>query len=136
MSERTLLEAALARLDDAAMAVKHSSATNEQQHQILGCLVGAYSLLGALSRVDPAAVDELLQRAIRLRARVSQPKSGSGRRWGRMRTQDRHAVPALDAMAVESDARHGRWVTEGAADSATRPSQASCAFSSSSTARN
>ncbi len=77
MSERTLLEAALARLDDAALAVKRSSATDEQQHQILGCLVAAYSLLGALSRVDPAAVDELLQRAIQLRARVGQPKSGS-----------------------------------------------------------
>jgi len=48
-----------------------------ERHQILGCLVAAYSLLGALSRVDPAAVDELLQRAIRLRARVSQPKAGS-----------------------------------------------------------
>lgn len=76
MSERTLLEAALARLDDAALAVTRSTATVEEQHQILGSLVAAYSLLGALSRVDPAAVDELLQRAIRLRARVSQPKIG------------------------------------------------------------
>ncbi len=82
MSERTLLEAALARLDDAALAVTRSAATDAEQHQILGCLVGAYSLLGALSRVDPAAVDELLQRAIRLRARVSQPKSGSGETVG------------------------------------------------------
>jgi hypothetical protein len=55
MSERTLLEAALARLDEAAMAVTRSAATDAEQHQILGCLVGAYSLLGALSRVDPAA---------------------------------------------------------------------------------
>src|SRR6266498_5457556 len=77
MSERRLLEAALARLDDAALAVKRSSATDEEQHQILGCLVAAYSLLGALSRVDPAAVDELLQRAIQFRARVGRPKSGS-----------------------------------------------------------
>jgi hypothetical protein len=77
MSERTLLEAALARLDDAALAVTRSAATDEERHQILGCLVAAYSLLGALSRVDPAAVDELLQRAIRLRARVSPPKAGS-----------------------------------------------------------
>jgi hypothetical protein len=77
MSERSLLEAALARLGDAAQAVKRSSATDEEQHQILGCLVAAYSLLGALSRVDPAAVDELLQRAIQLRARVGQPKSRS-----------------------------------------------------------
>jgi hypothetical protein len=77
MSERTLLEAALARLDDAALAVTRSAATVEQQHQILGCLVAAYSLLGALNRVDPAAVDELLQRAIRLRAQVSKPKTAS-----------------------------------------------------------
>jgi hypothetical protein len=77
MSERRLLEAALARLDDAALAVKRSAATDEEQHQILGCLVAAYSLLGALSRVDPAAVDELLQRAIQLRERVSRPKAGS-----------------------------------------------------------
>jgi hypothetical protein len=77
MSERTLLEAALARLDDAALAVTRSAATVEERHQILGCLVGAYSLLGALSRVDPAAVDELIQRAIQLRAQVSQPRSRS-----------------------------------------------------------
>jgi hypothetical protein len=77
MSERRLLQAALARLDDAALAVKRSAATEDEQHQILGCLVAAYSLLGALSRVDPAAVDELLQRAIQLRERVSRPKPGS-----------------------------------------------------------
>ena len=77
MSEPTLLEAALARLDDAALAVTRSAATEEEQHQILGSLVAAYSLLGALSRVDPAAVDELLQRAIQLRGRVSQPNFGS-----------------------------------------------------------
>jgi hypothetical protein len=76
MREQTLLEAALARLDDAALAVTDSAATDEEQHQILGCLVAAYSLLRALSRVDPAAVDELLERAIRLRAQVSRPKAG------------------------------------------------------------
>jgi hypothetical protein len=77
MSERTLLDAALARLDDAALAVTRSAATDEERHQILGCLVGAYSLLRALSMVDPAAVDELIQRAIQLRAQVGQPKSRS-----------------------------------------------------------
>jgi hypothetical protein len=76
MGERTLLEAALARLDDAALAVTSSAATDEEQHQILGCLVAAYSLLRALSRADPAAVDELLERAVQLRERVSRPKTG------------------------------------------------------------
>lgn len=52
-----------------------SAATNDEQHQILGCLVAAHSLLSALVRLDPAAVDELLTRAIRLARRVSQPKS-------------------------------------------------------------
>jgi len=74
MSERTLLEAALARLDEAALAVMRSSATDEEQHQILGCLVSAHSLLHALSRLDPTAVDELIQRAIQLAVRVSQPR--------------------------------------------------------------
>ena len=60
MTERTLLEAALARLDEAALAVMRSAATNEEQHQILGYLVSAYSLLHALSRLDPAEVDELI----------------------------------------------------------------------------
>jgi Aldehyde dehydrogenase family len=60
MSERTLLEAALARLDEAALAVMRSAATNEEQHQILGYLVSAHSLLHALSRLDPAEVDELI----------------------------------------------------------------------------
>ena len=77
MSERTLLEAALARLDDAARAVMRSAATDEEQHQILGSLVGAHSLLHALRRADPAAVDELLQHAIQLADKVSQPKTGA-----------------------------------------------------------
>ncbi len=74
--ERTLLEAALARLDAAALAVMRSAATGDEQHEILGCLVAAHSLLHALCRVDPAAVDELLARAARLAGRVSQPKPG------------------------------------------------------------
>src|SRR6266498_1065250 len=73
--ERALLEAALARLDEAALAVMGSAATAEEQHQILGCLVSAHSLLHALSRLDPTAVDELIQRAIQLGARVSQSKT-------------------------------------------------------------
>jgi len=89
MTERTLLEAALARLDDAALAVTRSAATDQQQHQILGCLVAAYSLLGALSRVDPAAVDELLQRAIQLRAQVSKPKTDSAETASRDEGADR-----------------------------------------------
>jgi hypothetical protein len=75
--ERTLLEVALGRLDDAALAVMRSAATDDERHEILGCLVGAHSLLSALVRLDPAAVDELLARAIRLARRVSQPKTGT-----------------------------------------------------------
>jgi hypothetical protein len=75
--ERTLLEAALARLDDAALMVMSSAATEAEQHEILGSLVGAHSLLSALVRLDPAAVDELLARAIRLGRRVSQPKNAT-----------------------------------------------------------
>jgi hypothetical protein len=74
VSERTLLEAALARLDEAALAVLRSAATDDEQHEILGCLVGAHSLLSALVRLDPAAVDELLARAIRLARQVSRPR--------------------------------------------------------------
>jgi hypothetical protein len=72
--EQTLLEVALARLDDAALMVMRSTATEAEQHQILGSLVGAHSLLSALVRLDPAAVDELLARAIRLARQVSQPR--------------------------------------------------------------
>jgi len=72
--ERTLLEAALARLDDAALAVMGSGATGDEQHEILGCLVAAHSLLHALCRLDPAAVEELLAQATRLARRVGQPK--------------------------------------------------------------
>ncbi len=75
--ERTLLEVALARLDDAALAVLGSAATVEEQHEILGCLVGAHSLLAALVRVDPAAVDELLAQAVRLARQVSRPKTAA-----------------------------------------------------------
>ncbi len=75
--ERTLLEAALARLDEAALAVMRSAATDDEQHEILGCLVAAHSLLHALCRLDPAAVDELLARAVRLAGRISQPKRGA-----------------------------------------------------------
>jgi hypothetical protein len=71
--ERTLLEAALARLDAAALAVTRSHATAEEQHEILGSLVAAHSLLHALCRLDPAAVEELLARAAGLAQRVSQP---------------------------------------------------------------
>ncbi len=67
--ERTLLEAAL--------AVMGSAATTDEQHEILGRLVAAHSLLHAPCRVDPAAVDELLARAIRVAGRVSQPKRGA-----------------------------------------------------------
>jgi len=72
--EQTLLEAALARLDAAALAVTRSAATNDEQHEILGCLVAAHSLLHALVRLDPAAVDELLAQATHLAGRLSQPK--------------------------------------------------------------
>ena len=75
--ERTLLEVALARLDEAALAVLGSAASETEQHEILGCLVGAHSLLAALVRVDPAAVDELLARAVRLARRVSRPKTAA-----------------------------------------------------------
>ncbi len=75
--ERTLLEVALARLDEAALAVLGSRATEVEQHEILGCLVGAHSLLAALARVDPAAVDELLAQAVRLARRVSRPKTAA-----------------------------------------------------------
>jgi hypothetical protein len=71
--EWTLLEAALARLDQAALAVTRSHATTEEQHEILGSLVAAHSLLHALCRLDPAAVEELLTRAVGLAQRVSQP---------------------------------------------------------------
>jgi len=72
--ERTLLEAALARLDAAALAVTRSAATTQEQHEILGSLVAAHSLLHALCRLDPAAVEELLAQATRLARRVGQPK--------------------------------------------------------------
>ena len=72
--ERTLLEAALARLDEAALAVMGGAATDAEQHEILGCLVAAHSLLHALCRLDPAAVDELLERAARLAGQVGQPR--------------------------------------------------------------
>jgi hypothetical protein len=72
--EQTLLEVALARLDQAARVVMGSHATVEEQHEILGSLVAAHSLLHALCRLDPAAVEELLARAARLAQRVSQPK--------------------------------------------------------------
>jgi hypothetical protein len=72
--ERTLVEVALARLDEAALLVMRSGATLEERHEILGCLVGAHSLLSALARVEPAAVEELLARAIRLARQVSRPR--------------------------------------------------------------
>ncbi len=93
--EQTLLEAALARLDSAALAVTRSAATTQEQHEILGSLVAAHSLLHALCRLDPAAVDELLAQATRLAGRLSQPKpataglgletEGAGRPAGRSR---------------------------------------------------
>jgi hypothetical protein len=75
--EGTLLEAALARLDVAAQAVMGSGATTGEQHEILGSLVAAHSLLHALCRLDPAAVEELLAQATRLARRVSQPRPAS-----------------------------------------------------------
>jgi hypothetical protein len=74
LEERTLLEVALVRLDQAARAVTGSHATVEEQHEIPGSLVAAHSLLHALCRLDPAAVEELLARAAGLAQRVSQPK--------------------------------------------------------------
>ena len=75
--EQTLLEVALARLDQAALAVMSSHATVEEQHEILGSLVAAHSLLHALCRLDPAAVEELLARTAGLAQRVSRPKPGT-----------------------------------------------------------
>ena len=89
--ERTLLEVALARLDDAALAVLGSAASETEQHEILGCLVGAHSLLAALVRVDPAAVDELLARAVRLARRVSRPKTAADSAW----RHDRRVSPQM-----------------------------------------
>jgi hypothetical protein len=78
--EQTLLEVALARLDQAALAVMGSHATAEEQHEILGSLVAAHSLLHTLCRLDPAAVEDLLDRAARFAQRVGQPKPTSGGR--------------------------------------------------------
>jgi hypothetical protein len=100
--ERTLLEAALARLDAAALAVMGSAATTEEQHEILGSLVAAHSLLHALCRLDPAAVDELLERATRLAGRVGQPTPGTA-------AHTREGAPA------------GRLVEVGSAPPATFP---------------
>ena len=72
--ERTLLQVALERLDEAALLVMRSTATDAEQHQILGSLVAAHSLLHALHRLDPAAVDELLARAVQLARQVSRPR--------------------------------------------------------------
>jgi len=110
MSERTLLEAALARLDDAALAVMRSEATDAEQHQILGCLVGAHSLLHALGRVDPAAVDELIQRAIDLGNQVARPKTNvkagakastaGAVQWDRDEEMDRRVALHLIAVGL------------------------------------
>lgn len=78
--ERTLLQVALERLDEAALLVLRSAATDAEQHQILGSLVAAHSLLHALRRVDPAAVDELLARTVQLARRVGQPRTAPTRR--------------------------------------------------------
>ena len=113
MRERTLLEAALARLDDAALMVMRSAATEDEQHEILGSLVGAHSLLSALVRLDPAAVDELLARAIRLGRRVSQSKTATAREGvaGTSAGRLQEVGPAspttnLAAVEVEVEVRH------------------------------
>ena len=101
--ERTLLEVALARLDDAALAVLGSRATVDEQHEILGCLVGAHSLLAALVRVDPAAVDELLAQAIRLARSVSRPKTAAAdgvRRGGQQPGGEVAGTPAGRLLGV------------------------------------
>jgi len=41
-----------------------SAATDAEQHDILGCLAGAHSLLSALVRVDPAAADVEVPHAV------------------------------------------------------------------------
>jgi hypothetical protein len=102
--EQTLLEVALARLDAAALAVMGSHATVEEQHEILGSLVAAHSLLHAVCGLDPAAVDELLARATRLARRVGQPK------------------PATDGLGPESEgAPAGRLAEVGSAPPAIFP---------------
>ncbi len=101
--ERTLLEVALARLDDAALAVLGSAATVDEQHEILGCLVGAHGLLAALVRVDPAAVDELLAQAIRLARSVSRPKTAAAdgaRRGGQRPGGEVAGTPAGRLLGV------------------------------------
>jgi hypothetical protein len=97
VSERTLLQVALARLDDAALAVMRSAATEDEQHEILGCLVGAHSLLSALVRIDPAAVDELIRRAIQLRRHVGQPKTAAAENAWRRDQQAGHKVAGTPA---------------------------------------
>jgi hypothetical protein len=101
VSERTLLEVALARLDEAALAVMRSAATDAEQHQILGCLVGAHSLLHALLRVDPAAVDELIRHAIQLAGRVSQPRTATAENARRRDQQAGHGVTGAPAGRLQ-----------------------------------
>jgi hypothetical protein len=111
VDERTLLEVALDRLNDAALAVMCSAATTDEQHQILGCLVGAHSLLHALVRLDPAAVDELLARAVRLARQVSQPKTAPaghevvGTRAGRLQEVG-PASPTTTTAGAEVEVAH------------------------------
>jgi hypothetical protein len=71
------------------MAVTSSAATQTEQHHIRGCLVGAHSLLHALSRVDPASVNEQIQQATKLAAQVGQPKTSSGETAQRGEDTDR-----------------------------------------------
>ena len=111
MDQRTLLEVALDRLNDAALAVVRSAATNEEQHEILGCLVAAHSLLHALVRLDPAAIDELLARAMRLARQVSQPKTAPagadykvvGTPAGRLREVGPASPTTTNTIAAEID---------------------------------
>jgi hypothetical protein len=106
VSQRTLVEAALTRLDEAALAVMRSGATNDEQHEILGCLVGAHSLLSALVRLDPAAVDELLARAIQLARQVSRPRREvAGTPAGRLREVG-PASPTTNPDTAEVEVRH------------------------------
>jgi hypothetical protein len=77
--EQTLLQVALARLDQAALAVMGSHATVEEQHEILGSLVAAHSLLHALHRLDPAAVEEAARACGQARPAGQPPQAHHGR---------------------------------------------------------
>jgi len=65
--EETLLGAAIVRLDEAAMhvvALQNVYPDLAEMHQILAALMPAHWLLATLQRLDPAAVDALIGRAL------------------------------------------------------------------------